>query len=346
MLDEVALSNDIMAASPPSLEIGAANSAQMTPRSASGAADPQLKPVTDQAPKSAKPTTDIVAPPSAPIEMASESSNALLDFKTGLYELVNSPKPRSSEALPRKLAMFYGNLLIPGYSDQRFSYEELVARYVGLWSVLKKPEAQQYCAQALIGLKLLLSGHFSSASKILLEIEFRTHTCAALTYVMRGVGYFLRSMIILTFAGGYSLFAFSVIRSDFADATVGNPKLVDAIVATVAGMLGSVVSILIRLSEFEATKGRSQMFLTLTGATLPVIGGIFGAFVAALLSSKVVNIAVDGGDGGNVWLYLVIGFLSGFSERFSRGILRIAEDRLGGGDPDVKAKAAPDIKAH
>jgi hypothetical protein len=96
-----------------------------------------------------------------------------------------------------------------------------------------------------------------------------------------------------------------------------------------AGMLGSVVSLLLRLSEFESTKGRSQRFLTLTGATLPLIGGVFGAFVAVLLSAKVVNISIGTSDGTQVWLYIVIGFLSGFSERFSRGFIAVAETQFG-----------------
>jgi hypothetical protein len=96
---------------------------------------------------------------------------------------------------------------------------------------------------------------------------------------------------------------------------------------------------LLRLSEFESTKGRSQMFLMLTGATLPVVGGMFGAFIAALLSSKIINISVGEAGGLNIWLYLVIGFLSGFSERFSRGFIQLAEQRLGGtGDPDPRIK--------
>jgi hypothetical protein len=102
------------------------------------------------------------------------------------------------------------------------------------------------------------------------------------------------------------------------------------LIAAAAGMLGSVVSLLLRLSEFENTKGRSQMFLTLTGATLPIVGGVFGAFVAVLLSAKVVNITIGGSNGLNVWLYIVIGFLSGFSERFSRSFIAVAEQQLGG----------------
>ena len=55
------------------------------------------------------------------------------------------------------------------------------------------------------------------------------------------------------------------------------------LVAALCGMVGSVISILLRAGEFEITKGRSKMFLVVTGATSPVVGCVFGAFVASLL---------------------------------------------------------------
>jgi len=39
--------------------------------------------------------------------------------------------------------------------------------------------------------------------------------------------------------------------------------------------LGSVVSLLRRLDEFEKTRGKSKEFLRWYGATLPIVGGIF-----------------------------------------------------------------------
>jgi hypothetical protein len=54
--------------------------------------------------------------------------------------------------------------------------------------------------QALLGLHLLMAGKLTSASKIFLEIEFQTSTAAALSYVMRGVTYFIRGSIVLGFS--------------------------------------------------------------------------------------------------------------------------------------------------
>jgi hypothetical protein len=135
----------------------------------------------------------------------------------------------------------------------------------------------------------------------------------------------------------YGLFAPTPLRSFASHIGELDPTVAHIILAAAFGMLGSVVSLLLRLSEFESTKGRSRTFLTLTGATLPIVGGAFGAFVAILFSSKVVNIKI-GDTSSEVWLYLVIGFLSGFSERFSRGFISAAERQLGHGVDTTTSK--------
>jgi hypothetical protein len=282
----------------------------------------------------------LVTTTTASLPSTVDTANALRDFRSALLDLINASKPGNLDERSGRRVL---GLFVPWYSKD-FSYDELVAKYVGLWSVLEKRECQRYILQAVLGLNLLRSGRTSPASKIFREIEFYTSTPAALTYVMSGVAYFLRSAILLSITVAYTwwLMTYFLSSSPFlivedAPAKPGDPSLILVLVAAISGMLGSVVSLLLRLGEFESTKGRSQMFLTLTGATLPVVGGIFGAFVAALLSSKIINIEVGGSEGLSTWLYIVIGFLSGFSERFSRGFIRLAEDRLGSGDaPDTQ----------
>jgi hypothetical protein len=83
-----------------------------------------------------------------------------------------------------------------------------------------------------------------------------------------------------------------------------------------------------RLHEFETTKGRSKQFLLLSGSTQPIVGGIFAAVIGALLASKIINFGESGASGLSVWHYVVIGFLAGFSERFARSVLSIAEGQV------------------
>lgn len=265
----------------------------------------------------------------APGQLASESvSEASVVVTTGAFPV---PEAREHERALREFRLDLLDLISKSNpKDWKGEEEDLVARYVGLWSVLERADAQRYSAQALLGLRLLRTGEAKIAHRIFEEIQFQTSTQAALTYLMRGIGAFL----VLFVLAGYLVFLISRV-SDASDGALYRFSFSSSeghvLIATVSGMLGSVVSLLLRLSEFESAGGRSQMFLKLTGATLPIVGGVFGAFIAALISTGIVNISVGDPSGQNVWLFAVIGFLSGFSERFSRGFIRIAEDRLGGG---------------
>ena len=91
-----------------------------------------------------------------------------------------------------------------------------------------------------------------------------------------------------------------------------------------------MVSLLTRLPEFEILKGRSRAFLRTLGGTQPIIGGIFALVVGALFSAKIISISVGGSPDLSTWFYVVIGFLAGFSERFTRNLLNVAESHLSG----------------
>jgi hypothetical protein len=274
-----------------------------------------------------------------PTAVNQDVSLALQDLKTCLFELTSNFGKDIAPSRPRNFVRETIRGVLNPFYIRKMSYEELVAKYVSLWAVLDCPGSERYTLQALLGIKCLINGHLTTSQAIYEEIEFVTSTPAALSYVMRGISSFLRSLAFVVFLFAYFIFVPTLTEGfilnppvakhfsymEALTGTLGNVSL-----AAVSGMLGSVVSLLLRLSEFENTKGRSQMFLTLTGATLPIVGGVFGAFVAVLLSAKVVNISIGGADGINVWLYIVVGFLSGFSERFSRGFISAAEQQFGG----------------
>ena len=60
-------------------------------------------------------------------------------------------------------------------------------------------------------------------------------------------------------------------------------------VASVFGMLGAVVSVLLRLSEFENAQRRSRQFLRMTGVVLPLVGVVFAIVTCALFASNLIN---------------------------------------------------------
>jgi hypothetical protein len=153
---------------------------------------------------------------------------------------------------------------------------------------------------------------------------------------MQGVGFFLAITALL--------FLLSCLMLAVIDATVFHEadlsylftmqllasKLMKVLVGTFFGCCGSVVSLLLRLPDFESLKGKSRTFLRTLGGTQPIIGGLFAFVLGALISAKIINLSVGGSSDLSPWLFVVLGFLAGFSERFTRNLLHVAESHLGG----------------
>ncbi|HWX29476.1 MAG TPA: hypothetical protein VNZ53_18780 [Steroidobacteraceae bacterium] len=215
---------------------------------------------------------------------------------------------------------------------RQLTRDELVAEYASLWPVLEHPFNLLYAETALFGLLALRARRVTTAQSILEDVRFATSTPIALSYVMRGVMRFVTGAAFILYL--IPFLAISVIPI-LAKSVQGNepvhladPDLARVALAAAFGCLGGVVSVLMRLSEFEATKGRSKQFLLLSGSTLPLVGGIFAAVIASLLLSKIINFGASGNEHFSIWLFVVIGFLAGFSERFTRNILHVAEGQF------------------
>jgi hypothetical protein len=107
----------------------------------------------------------------------------------------------------------------------------------------------------------------------------------------------------------------------------------------VAGSLGAVMSVLIRLSSgsLEVDHQFGREYLASLAGVRPFIGAAFAlllyfAFKADLLAQ--VN-APDHGTGGEFAFYFTSGFLIGFSERFAKQIVHNAEAGFAGSQPDI-----------
>lgn len=284
----------------------------------------------------------VAAATTAAAQPSADTAEALRLFRSSLLEMVGAPAlyPNDSATSGEKRTGW-----LRRSPTEDLSCASLIAKYVSLWSVLERPENQRFSVQALIGLRMLEEQNFVAASKVFREIEFQTSTPAALSYVMRGVGTFIVGFVgfVVLIAGVAVYLSMALNPEQKLALTRGMNALdsqwVNVVIACIAGMFGGVVSLLLRISEFESTRGRSQMFLKLTGATLPIVGGLFGAFVASLFCARIINISI-GQNGFSVWAFIVIGFLSGFSERFSRSFVQLAERRLGGADHATRVSVA------
>jgi uncharacterized membrane protein len=217
-------------------------------------------------------------------------------------------------------------------------FESLVGKYAGLLPALEL-HSTALSATALLGAFALQAGRIKVADDIYEEVNFRASNVTALAYVMQGVLQFVGAMLVLVLLSFLILFTVAIFRykpdsfpvpsltfpvpsltSEFAKVSIGS----------VFGCFGGVVSLLMRLHDFEVLQGKSRIFLRAYGGTQPLIGGIFACVLGAIVSAKIINISVGGNSDLSTWFFIVLGFLAGFSERFTRNLLHIAEGHFGG----------------
>jgi hypothetical protein len=258
-------------------------------------------------------------------EQVAANYAALQEFLSILRTLVESPEPIEKQNWSERFRVWrkrhgFVRLVSSSIYGKPLTRRELVGEYTNLWPVLEHRYNLALAQSALLGLLALKSGHLQTAQSVLEDIRFSTSSPLALTLVMRGVMRFVFSIVFIVYFGFVFALEF-VLSSDFSQ--IANYESTKVVLAAFFGCLGGVVSLLMRLAEFERTRGRSKQFLLLSGATQPIVGGIFAAVVGALLASNMVNLT-----GLNVWHYTVIGFLAGFSERFARNVLSIAEGQI------------------
>jgi hypothetical protein len=248
-----------------------------------------------------------------PIEK--KASEALQEFQAVMLVLVERPAPN----------------LRP---EEMVRFDPLVGKYAGLLPVLELPSNAAFVATALLGARALEAGQINVAAHIYEEVNFGTSNYTALAYVMQGVGgvaFFVFLVLLAVFLGGGAILHEAGVNLFTTESLTSEPA--KALFAWFFGCLGGGVSLLQRLSEFESLKGKSRTFLKAYGATQPLIGGIFACVLAAVISARIINISVGGSSDLSTWLFVVIGFLAGFSERFTRNLLNVAESHFGGATP-------------
>jgi hypothetical protein len=226
-------------------------------------------------------------------------------------------------------------------TEELAKFHRVVGRYAGLLPVLELPSNAAYAETAWLGALALQAGRVDVAESIYEEVNFGTSNVTALVYVMEGVLRFFGALIVIVLicllilaiafsweastramhGGDISpLFTTDFFRSELTKVAIG----------AFFGCWGGVASLPLQLPEFESLKGKSRAFLRATGTAQPIMGGIFAFVLGAVLSAKLINISVGGASDLSTWIFVVLGFLAGFSERFSRNLLNVVEGTLGG----------------
>jgi hypothetical protein len=118
------------------------------------------------------------------------------------------------------------------------------------------------------------------------------------------------------------------------------------LLVSLAGALGSIVSVLIRIQNhsFNPKVWEPGTFV-FTGLFKPIVGMAFAVFVFAIFNSGIVPVDVMGPDNGpkeNLF-FLAVAFVAGFSERFAKDIAKETEERYGGPSEHGQTRARDEI---
>jgi hypothetical protein len=103
-----------------------------------------------------------------------------------------------------------------------------------------------------------------------------------------------------------------------------------------AGALGAVVSVIQRINsgQFELTYDVGRPYLTFLGGLRPVLGAAFGLILYFAVTSGLLTIFnIPEGDTEQLFGFLVLAFLAGFSERWAQDTLTSLGQGSGKADP-------------
>ncbi|NEO26654.1 MAG: hypothetical protein F6K03_07095 [Kamptonema sp. SIO4C4] len=113
-----------------------------------------------------------------------------------------------------------------------------------------------------------------------------------------------------------------------------NSLLFLIILVVSSGTLGSVISILIRISDFEKRDSSDPLVPIFTGAFKPIIGSSFGLLVFALFNSGIISLQLLPSENtrGQEFFFSSLAFVIGFSERLAKDVIKRTESTLLGYD--------------
>ncbi|MCW5317461.1 hypothetical protein GTQ43_27730 [Nostoc sp. KVJ3] len=131
-----------------------------------------------------------------------------------------------------------------------------------------------------------------------------------------------------------------------------NEFLLQLSLAISAGTLGSIISILIRIEEFQKKKYSDPLTPFLVGAFKPMIGGAFSVLFLALINSGIILMFVnpsvfklnpttnqESSQDQQRSLIFVIAFVVGFSERLAKDFIGKAEEIAGANRDNLEYKS-------
>jgi hypothetical protein len=200
------------------------------------------------------------------------------------------------------------------------------ADYISLIAPLRQPKNLIYAPAALAGISFLKNDDLDSARRVFYEIQERVIKPSPLFYLMRGALFFALMLLLVV------LVFFTVAIGPGGRISI-NADAARILVGFAAGCMGGFTSIMQRLDHFVSLVDRPRDYLSWTGFALPVVEGTLGLFSSMILLSNLLNIPLGPAEDtrtASIVLYFLFGFIAGYSERFSKSLVKLAEQYFGG----------------
>ncbi len=99
------------------------------------------------------------------------------------------------------------------------------------------------------------------------------------------------------------------------------------ILVGVVGGVGSIVSMLVRIEDFDNQEAEHRAILFFTGFFKPIIGIASALFVVTILEAGLIPLAIENVD-QRTFFFLALAFVAGFSERLASDIVAQAEAKV------------------
>lgn len=126
----------------------------------------------------------------------------------------------------------------------------------------------------------------------------------------------------------FSLFIVDQVRGIDFEALLGT-SLGMLLLVSLAGALGSIVSVLIRVQNYAyKPKVWGPIPFVFTGLFKPIVGMAFAIFVFSIFKSGIIPLDVSGIENSSreSHFFLAVAFIAGFSERFAKDIAKGTEE--------------------
>lgn len=130
------------------------------------------------------------------------------------------------------------------------------------------------------------------------------------------------SNVLLAFIYGWFFYGLWVTNPN---ATIFGIHAYKIALVTIMGMFGSIVSIMLRIRDYEGNRGEYASTLFITGFTKPLIGAMFSLFILTVISSGILPLDYEIIEDKAFYFFAAISFITGFSERFARDIIAKTE---------------------